>query len=252
MPAETVSEQLKASSEPHYTRRSFELVFTSFCNQYAQRVGSLSGSSYPGDEGEGFMGLPINASWLQMTHRLKEVGQVMGNTPKWDDNQEDVSARDAVLLPARYLAWHATMGGITQQYLDKLEVTVKRQKRDQSRNGGNRHNLNRLYREQNAAEATLLAQNHALRDHFDSGLARAFGYDAPESMDRLLSHVPYLHREHRESLVRGISLEIATKRYLEKLVEAGELGDAKVAYGNDEQDSRGGDLVLLAILSRGS
>lgn len=193
------------------------------------------------------MGLPPKASVQQMGRRLNEVAQVMGDPPGWeDDQQEGASMKDAVLLSARYLAWHATMGGITQLYLDRLNEQIKYEKHKGSLNGGSHQNLGRLYYNRGKGLAILLAQIHALRDYFDSGLANTLGNDSPEMMNQLLKHVPYRSDRRREDLVAGISLEIASKHYLETLLKARDLGGFSVAYGNDEQDSRGGDFVVQA------
>jgi hypothetical protein len=54
-----------------------------------------------------------------------------------------------------------------------------------------------------------------------------------------------MRSENKEGLVRGISLEIAVKRYMEQLAQAGRLSRNTVAYGTDEQDQQGGDLVVI-------
>lgn len=138
------------------------------------------------------------------------------------------------------------MGSVTQRYIDKVKATIDRERHSKSGNGGSRANLGRLYHERTAALAVLLAQNHALRDYFDSGLAETLGNDSPRKMDRLLSHVPNLAAEQRKALVEGLSLEIASKRQLEGLIGTEGMQSSKVAYGSNEQDSRGGDLVMLS------
>jgi hypothetical protein len=229
--------------DPEYTHKSFELVFSNFCSQYAQRISDFTGNLGEQND-QGFMGLPAQASWRQMGQRLNDIGKAMGQPPSWDD-EPAINTRDAILFSARYLAWNATMGGVTQQYVDKIKDNIKHGKHAKAQNGGSRDNLNRLYYEQKTGLSILLAQNHALRDYFDSGLARQLGNDSPAEMNRLLSNVLYLDSQQREALVRGISLEIASKRCLEDMVKTGQLDEITVAYGNDEEDSRGGDLVLL-------
>lgn len=246
MPIETITEPVETSKEPQYTYKSFQLVFSSFCSQYEKSLGSLTMHPSRNGNSEGFMGLPPKASVQQMGRRLNETAQAMGDPPGWeDDQQEGATMKEAVLLSARYLAWHATRGAITQQYVDRLREYIDRERPTKSLNGGSRHNIGRLNYERDNGLVALLAQNHALRDYFDSGLAQTLRNDSPERMSHLLNNVPYLRDRHREDLVAGISLEIASKRYLETLINTHKLGDLEVAYGSDEQDPRGGDLVVL-------
>ncbi len=246
MPTETVAEKSEVSQEFQYTHKSFELVFANFCSQYTNALETLSGGNAKDGTDSKFMGLPASASIQQMGHRLNEVAQIMGDAPRWEDDQEEgTSMREALLLSARYLAWHATMGGITQQYIDKLKEHIKSETPKSSLNGGSHQNLGRLSYHRDKGLAILRAQNHALRDYFDSGLANTLGNDSPEKMSQLLNHVPYLKDRHREDIVDGIPLEIASKRYVEQLLKNGGNQDVGVAFGSDEHDSRAGDLVIL-------
>jgi hypothetical protein len=235
MSTQATLERTPAPTETAYSHKSFELVFSNFCKQYDQKL-SASGALTPADGKGGAVGLK----------RLEEVSKIMGDAPQWEAPSEYEDAKSALILSGRYLAWHTIMGSVTQRYIDKVKDTIAREKHSKAGNGGSRANLGRLYHERAAALSVLLAQNHALRDYFDSGLAQTLGNDSPRKMDRLLSHVPHLTAEHRKMLVGGISLEIASKRQLEKVAATEELGYAKVAYGSNDQDLRGGDLVLVA------
>ncbi len=239
MSIETVVRPLETQNQPRYTYKSFELVFSNFCRQYTDRLHGLTGGQ---DKRHSMLGLPPNATWHQMSRRVHEISAAMGDAPKWDEQRPGVELKDAVLLSARYLAWNTLMGGINQQYIDRLERCIDHQRYERSGNGGLRHNLSRLHHERSAAVSVLLAQNHALRDYFDSGLARTIGNDSPDKISRLLENVPYFDEEQRRALVKGISLEIASKRCLERRADT---QDYKIAYGSDRQDARGGDLVVL-------
>lgn len=247
MPTETITRPAETLKETQYTHKSFELVFSSFCGQYGKNLGSLTAQSSRNGNSESFLGLPPKASVQQMGHRLNEAAQIMGDPPGWrDDQQEGATMKEAVLLSARYLAWHATMGGITQMYLDRLNEQIKSERQKNSYNGGSHQNLGRLKYNRGKGLSILLAQNHALRDYFDSRLANTLGNDSPERMSQLLKHVSYGNAGRREDLVGGISLEIASKRYLETLMRTRGLDGIGVAYGSDEQDSRAGDFVVQA------
>lgn len=238
----THPEAAEAVRKPEYTHKSFELVFAAFCKQYADRIEALSGHDH-----SHFLGLPPNASAQQMGKRLAEISQLMGEQPTLDDEELDsLDLKEAVLLSARYLAYFSISGSLTQQYADRLKDFKERERTSHSANGGSRHNLSRLAADRETAINRLLAQNHALRDFFDSRLAHTLGNDSPEHMDKLLRHNPYLTTDQREGLVKGISLEIAAKQRLEAGIAADGYEDLSVAYGTDQQDAKGGDLVLLA------
>lgn len=232
MSTEATLEKTAAPTEISYTHKSFELVFSNFCKQYEQRLND-SGVLPTNGEGE-----PLGL------RRLEEVAKIMGDSPSWEAQEDDPNIKHAIILSGRYLAWHTIMGSVTQRYIDKVKATITREKHSKSANGGSRANLGKLYHERAAAVSLLLAQNHALRDFFDSGLSETLGNDSPRKMDRLLTHVPHLTVEQRKALVEGISFEIASKRQLESLNGTEELPGTAVAYGSNDQDARGGDLVL--------
>lgn len=242
MPTETL-DTAETVKKPEYSHKSFELVFSNFCTKYTERIQSLAGNQ----PGGGFLGLPRNASVQQMGQRLNEVAAAIGEPPELGKEYlEGAELKEAVLLTSRYLAWNAVMGNLTQLYADKLKDFIKREKHNKASNGGSRHNLGRLAHERDAAVSVLLAQNHALRDFFDSGLAHTLGNDSPERMNRLLSNVPNLGEGHRKGLVKGISLEIASKRHISFLSKAHSTREISVAYGSDNEDARGGDIVLMS------
>lgn len=244
MTTETISTRAETLAEPHYDYKSFELVFSKFCGQYGERLKEFEAPASIGDSNS-FMGLPPKATLKDMGLRLYEVASAMGQPPKWEDSQDDdVSTKEAILLSARYLAWQATMGSITQQYIDRVKDKIDDEKARHSDHNIKRQNLDRLFREQEKAVTILLAQNHALRDYFDSGLAKRLGNDSPEKIQRLLDKLPYLDDDRKEGLARGISLEIASKRFVENLLKQQGKEDLTVAFGSDDQDSRGGDLVI--------
>lgn len=234
MPSEAVLERPETHVESKYTHKSFELVFGNFCKQYSERIEQITG--HPASENDRFLGLPTNASWTQMAERLNQARHSMGEPPSWPDEGE-VSEREAVLYSARYLAWFTTTEAITKQYVDRIQSEIHR-----NRHNKNHVNINRLRSEGKVGLTILLAQHHAIRDYFDSGLAKKLGNDSPQAMDELLSKVSQLRDHERQALVSGISLEIAAKRYLESVKDSHR--SAKVAFGDSGQDALGGDLVV--------
>lgn len=242
MPTETLS-SAEATHTAEYNHRSFDLVFSSFCKQYAQKLKPVIAEK----NGKGFLGLPKDASVPQMGQRLNEVMKAIGEPPQVSEEYlNGPSIQEAILLSARYLAWNAVMGGLTNQYVDKLRVIIDEEHRSQHSKHLNHNHLHRLTRERKAAVSTLIAQNHALRNYFDSNLAHTLGNDSPRSMDKLLSKVPFLDSEHRQATVKGISLEIAAKKYLQAMTKMHNGSEVKVAYGDSRQDAMGGDLVLIS------
>ena len=246
MPTETITGKSETSTETQYTARSFELVFSKFCSKYENTLIPFTRRGAKDDRDNRFMGLPPNASVQQMGKRLNQVGQLMGDSPSWNENQtESVDMREAVLLSARYLAWHTTMGGISSQYVDHLQEYIGSQQRRGTLNTNGHQSMGRLNHDRSVGISILLAQNHALRDYFDSGLAATLGNDSPAKMNQLLRHSPYMSETLRDDRARGISLEIAAKRQLEGLLSTKDSAGCKAAYGSSEQDARGGDLVVL-------
>ena len=239
---ETLTRLPEAITERHYDHKSFELVFSKFCSGYDEKLSELGLKQ--STDNESFLGLPPKSTTKQMGSRLYEASKAMGDPPRWDATHSDgVSMQEAILLSARYLAWQATMGSLTQRYIDKINDKIDIEKAYQNHNG--RQNLNKLFFEREKAVSILLAQNHAIRDHFDSGLAKRLGSDSPEKIDSVLRRVKSLGEYQREALVHGISLEIATKKFVEKQLKEQNRHDLRVAYGNDNEDAHGGDLVIL-------
>ncbi|HET7528899.1 MAG TPA: hypothetical protein VFJ84_01570 [Candidatus Saccharimonadales bacterium] len=232
MPTETAARH-ETAVKPEYSRKSFELVFVKFCEQYQRKIEEITG---PKSRREGrFLGLPATASVQEMGRRLAEVTAAVGEPAQLGpEHGDEVPMKDALIYSARHLAWSAVMGGITNQYIERCDEFIQRE-----RHSG-RHNLQRLINERKAAVVLKLAHNHAIRDYFESGLAEILGNDSPDGMDGLLKHVGSLSDKQREALVSGLSLEIAAKRKLDEI--AG--GKYSVAYGSQAQDSIGGDLVI--------
>lgn len=232
MPTETALGH-ETAAKPEYSRKSFELVFVRFCEQYQRKIEEIAG---PKARQEGrFLGLPATASVQEMGRKLAEVAAAVGEPAQLGpEHGDEIPMKDALILSARHLAWSAVMGGITNQYIEKWDEFIQKERH----NG--RHNLRRMFNEKKAAVVLAVAHNHAIRGYFESGLAGILGNDSPEAMDRLLEHVPYLSETQRSALVKGLSLEIAAKRKL------GEVSGGKysVAYGSQAEDSVGGDLVI--------
>lgn len=236
MPVENLA-TAEAVRKPEYTHKSFELVFARFCDKYADRLQKLS-------HDHGFFDPAAPHSLKQMGRRLNEVSRAIGPPPpSGEDLAPEVDLEEAILLSARYLAWNTVIGSITQQFTDRLKNQIDYQKR---RNGGHYRYNGWLAHERDAAVSVLLAQNHALRDFFDSELAHTLGSDSPNNMERLLAEAPYMSEEQRKSLVKGLSLEIASKRAAQAVARRQNRPDVAVAYGSDNEDARGGDLVLVA------
>lgn len=243
MPVETLS----PVKETQYTHKSFELVFHKFCNQYAERVVSATGRQSLEPDSERYLGLSKNATLREMKDRLEVASAAIGEPPDWDASAEGLyPSKEAILLSSRHLAWFATMGSLTQGYVDRLNDRIKECKHRSSRNGGSNHNIDRLYNDRREQVSLLIAQNDAISEYFESELAHILGNDSPAKMDALLSTVPFLDERHREGLVSGLSLEIATGRYLGELIKTKQDKDISLAHGSSEQDSRGGDFVFVS------
>lgn len=238
---EQLSSQTEQTRESDYTHREFEAVFSNFCDQYTERVAEVSGHQISTHE-TGFFGLSEHVGERELGRRLVEIGRAMGEEPRWTST-DDVEEKVAIIHEARRLAWNAITGAVNQLYIDRLESSLDKVRKSGQHNQV--HNLARLKHERTASRNRLVAQNHALRNYFDSPLATALGNDSPEGMRRLFNHIPFMGSENKERLVRGISLEIAVKRHMEQLAQAGRLSRNTVAYGTDEQDQKGGDLVVV-------
>lgn len=241
------SETLIPRQETQYTQKSFELVFHSFCSQYATKICEATGENTAHHVNNGsYLGLPQNATLRQMKDRLDEAIRVVGEPMDWaSDTFEASPTKEHVLLSARHLAWYATVGSLTQGYIDRLNGRIEQARADSGRNGSSGHNLDRLFSDRKEQVSLLIAQNSAIREYFESDLARQLGNDSPVAMGALLSKAPFMDDLQRDALVSGISLEIATERYIEHLITTE--GDERItlAHGDDSQDSRGGDFVLV-------
>jgi hypothetical protein len=233
MPTETLI-KTEAINIPEYSHRSFELVFANFCAKYQQKIESIVG---PKASHEGrFLGLPSNATVQQMGHRLSEVVAAVGEPPELPSDMEELTPiKEAIIYSARNLAWNAVMCGLTSKYIDSIGDFIKREKYS------GKHNMSRLFYEKRAATSLVIAHNTGIRNYFDSGLAHKLGNDSPHSMSNLFEHVSYLSDIEKKALVKGISLEIAAKRTLDKRAN----GHYEVSYGTSEQDALGGDLVVI-------
>jgi len=228
MPIET-AQRHETATKPEYTHKSFELVFAKFCDQYQQKIDELSG---PKARREGrFLGLPGNASVQEMGRRLAETSAALGEPAQPDSEADEIPLKDALILSARHLAWSAVMGGITSNYVDKIDDFIEKEKYS------GRHNNNRLFNDRKAAVSLVLAHMNGIRDYFDSDLARLLGNDSPKAMSDLIEHAPH----DISKLTSGIALEIAAKRNLEERLGS----TSKVNFGSADEDSVGGDLVVI-------
>jgi hypothetical protein len=114
----------------------------------------------------------------------------------------------------------------------------------QSRNGRGKDlqaALN-LEKERRALTTVVVEDNHFVRDFFDSELAAKLKSASPRVMAKILRKATLygVSEEGSQAIAKGLSLEIATRRYLER-----GLGDnAIVEYGTGEQDRQGGDIVV--------
>src|SRR2546423_15483799 len=125
-----------------------------------------------------------------MGRRLNEAAQSMGDPAKWEGNQQDgVELRDALLLSARYLAWHATMGSITMQYIDRLDMHINSERHKNSINGGGHQNLGRLRHERSKGLAGFSAPKKALTGFFFKKFARNFWRKLPAKMKTIFNFV---------------------------------------------------------------
>lgn len=166
--------------------------------------------------------------------------------------------RDYLIALADNLAWRGLENSIISTHLAEVQKIIHKLS---ARHAG-KAATGRFYRpaiEEEAQmrdhakvlKALVVTDNHFYRDFFASGQAADFKLGSPAAMERFLddTFITGRSKESTARIARGISLEIAAKAYLSDLLaKDGRFSpsdEAIVAFGYEEEDRKGGDIVVL-------
>lgn len=170
--------------------------------------------------------------------------------------------RDLIVAVADNLAFRGIEASIIQGHLDVVKSAVNKARHSragsvalQGRGNGHKEaqSIGELQKREWVLKAVALAGNHAYRGFFDSPLAAKLNLASPEHLKKFLrvSSVNSNDGENISALARGLSLEIAAKRFVThlvrrtsaELIETGQV--VGVNYGKPEEDKKGGDIVVV-------
>jgi hypothetical protein len=156
---------------------------------------------------------------------------------------ESEATPEFLIAIADNLAWKGIERSLVSSHLREIGRVLFQLKVQGKANYGFALNLREA---QKALKVTAIEDNHFFRDFFDSAGAAELGVDTPQAVARFLGRTSAYGRgdEAAYEAARGISLEIAARRYVEALMKNGG-EEAIVNYGSLEEDDDGGDIVIL-------
>lgn len=167
--------------------------------------------------------------------------------------------RGYLIALADNLAWRGIENVVTTEHLHEVEKIVhKLQARDAGRTATSgriipvTEEVAGIMDRAKSLKTIAMADNHFYRDFFSSALAADFKLDSPAVIKKFLEWTSLngRHDDGVDSLVRGMSLEIAAERYVSDLLVRDERfrhdsDRAIVNFGHESEDRRGGDIVVL-------
>ncbi len=166
-------------------------------------------------------------------------------------------SRDFIIALADNLAWRGVENSAVTTHLEVIKGILPRLRNHQTgrpatgpKKDSPDLNFSDLKSRERSLKAIAIADNHFYRNFFDSGLAADFGLDSPRAMKKFLKRCSLTGNgdDSIVSLARGMSLEIATKRFLSNTLARNEPLTSKekafVDFGYAEEDRRGGDIVV--------
>lgn len=154
----------------------------------------------------------------------------------------DIS-QELVVALADNLAWKGIEHSITKSHLDEVEKALI-QLKDNPRTA-DADQVFSLKEAKGVLKTLAIEDKHFYRDFFDSGLAAKLEIDSPVMIRKFLKLTSLTDVDYG-AVERGISLEIAARRYTAGFLAKNDQGsEAIVNYGNPREDAEGGDIVVI-------
>ncbi len=241
----------KPAESIEFTGQHLEAAFASCVNYHKKRLLDAFG---PDQQLPPLPAGPPADRFLASEKRLRKISDILNR----QDPQEippisEGINREFLVALADNLAWRGMDNSVLTQHLDEIEQVLKRahDHRTARQTIGQAVDISGVKERGRVLKSIAIANSHFYRDFFDSGLATDLGLDSPTALRRFLSRSSLFgpQGEVVTSLAKGISLEIAVKRYLTGLLSqpgsaaAGE--EAIVNFGYVEEDKQGGDIVVI-------
>ena len=188
--------------------------------------------------------IPYEAS--EKRHR-KVADLLMRELPAKVPDIEDGVNEDYIRAVGDNLAWYGIEHSITADHLGVVQKAVR-----QLELSGKHHSdiLQDLKRSEKGYKSIVINDSHIFRTFFDSEVAAQFGLDSPEQINNFLTRSSIIgDSEQISGYERGISLEIAAKRYLSNFARSMKdegKEEIIVNFGSSQEDAEGGDIIILS------
>ena len=216
MPTETLERPLAEAStvDPEVAGRLLGLLVSKRAQYHKGRILETF------DEGK-LPSLPTNSTANRLEESDRRYRKVSGllyhEEPSQISDLEAGITGPLLTSLADNLAWKGIEYSMASSHTTEMRAAIGQMKA--SHQPDSRKHAFDLIRAQRAVKAIAIEDGHFYRDFFDSDLASSLGVDSPTNLRRFLK-ASFLAEVDPEAIEHGISLEIASRRYIDSLLSS--------------------------------